>query len=512
MCGNQVMLKKIILLLVIILTPTVITLVLVYWSFQTTIFSMVPYWNDEVKYWHQILTFTHVGFEGGHYTVGERPAFAKFTHFGPHGPTFPMLYGIAGKIFGWQFYTGIIINLILITLSLSFFLYISKLKLSQLFLLEACILTFYPMLLFIPTNMQESLHQSIAIILGGIFYVLFSKNGNIATIWKIVILLFIIVAMLIRPTWSVLLIPFFIIISPKKSNHDILIACLLGCTGIFIEFLVTQYMHAYYPNSLLGPDFLKNFLSDPIDVALLIIRNKVLINAKYYIPQRNIITLLVYQTSLFIFVLWVWNGITIIKKHFQRYNIIAITTENLEFIFHTFNITFIFLINMIFNQYYGLYRAVAPHVLLTILILIALQKRTWLIGLIILSNIIILPRFVQLYQDFHKPRFVYDEQIFFDVHHNTKDILVYEEDVDPWCNTLLLIPPPEVEFYRSTLGIPSGIGISIILFGELALPPKSKYILLGNRHYGIPQESLNIRLLNTTSFGNIYHNLDANCD
>ena len=86
--------------------PAATILVLIHLLFGTTIFHDHPstqlVWNDEIYYWHQIATFKRAGFNGGYYTYQEVPA-PNLSHFGTHGPMFPMIYGVLGYLVGWHF-------------------------------------------------------------------------------------------------------------------------------------------------------------------------------------------------------------------------------------------------------------------------------------------------------------------------------------------------------------------------------------------------------------------------
>src|SRR4051812_3924309 len=80
------------LLLMIVLAPAIVTYLLMSVRLHVQLTNFIPQWNDEVSYWHQVLTFKTVGFNGGYYAVYEVPPAASFTHFYTHGPWYPMIY------------------------------------------------------------------------------------------------------------------------------------------------------------------------------------------------------------------------------------------------------------------------------------------------------------------------------------------------------------------------------------------------------------------------------------
>ena len=92
----------------------VLVVTLVHHFFGVPLSAYRPIINDEVAYWHQALTFTRAGFNGGYYTLGEVTNPSGLTPFGPHGPGFAVLYGTAGSLFGWYRHSVVILNLIAI--------------------------------------------------------------------------------------------------------------------------------------------------------------------------------------------------------------------------------------------------------------------------------------------------------------------------------------------------------------------------------------------------------------
>jgi hypothetical protein len=58
--------------------------------------------SDELHYREEVQSFKEVGLAGGYSVVNERPAPARWSHFGPHGPAFPAFYGTLARAFGWR--------------------------------------------------------------------------------------------------------------------------------------------------------------------------------------------------------------------------------------------------------------------------------------------------------------------------------------------------------------------------------------------------------------------------
>jgi hypothetical protein len=92
-------------------------LVLVRVLFGAPITAYRPLISDEVTYWHQAFTFSVAGFHGGYYTLDEVTNPSGVTPFGPHGPGFPVLYGLAGTVVGWQRYSVVMLHLIALAIA-----------------------------------------------------------------------------------------------------------------------------------------------------------------------------------------------------------------------------------------------------------------------------------------------------------------------------------------------------------------------------------------------------------
>lgn len=80
------------------LAPLAATLALARLHLGADITQFVPYFNDEVGYWHQVLTFKTAGFNGGYYSLNEWPPMASFLRYDTFGPWYPMLYGAAAAL------------------------------------------------------------------------------------------------------------------------------------------------------------------------------------------------------------------------------------------------------------------------------------------------------------------------------------------------------------------------------------------------------------------------------
>ena len=92
--------------------PAAVVSGLLWGAFRCTPFDFGPFYSDELAYWHETSTFTAVGFAGGNYTVEEALPPLRVVSFGPHGPAFPILYGVFGSLVGWCRNSAVLFNLV----------------------------------------------------------------------------------------------------------------------------------------------------------------------------------------------------------------------------------------------------------------------------------------------------------------------------------------------------------------------------------------------------------------
>ena len=103
------------------------------------------------------------------------------------------------------------------------------------------------------------------------------------------------------------------------------------------------------------------------------------------------------------------------------------------------------------------YRVVAPHLLLSLLLLAACGRGR-VVAVMVLAGLLLTPSFLAAYGVLATRQFT-DEQARFDAFaRQTAGTLVYQAQDDPWCNTILL--PLRTAFLPESLAIPAGIGIS----------------------------------------------------
>ena len=233
-----------------------------------------PDTSDAIMYWHQIKTFVAVGFSGGYYTVGEEAAPASFTHFYAWGPWFIALYGLIGKVVGWNLWSPMLFDVAAVTLALLGAVLLIRPNSRQLVLMLLVLLTYWPLHLQLPRAMQEPFHYAVAIMLAGIFYRLLVHEGAVPHRLLGAALVMILGAGLVRPTWAVLLLPLVTIVVEKRPHSRTTrgsrfrqVFCgwpfLTACAVVAGIFLLSRYVAAPYPTRVMSD--VQLLLSSPVD-------------------------------------------------------------------------------------------------------------------------------------------------------------------------------------------------------------------------------------------------------
>jgi hypothetical protein len=481
--------------IVIVLIPALATVFLVYLRFHATLLDFAPSWNDEIFYWHQAQSFRAVAFGNGYYVFNELPAKAAFSHYGPHGPLFPVLYGSLGHIFGFHEYSGPLFNLLLLALGTLVFLCSTPYQRRDRLKIALVFLTFWPVLLYLPSNMQESLHAVAAILFAAIFYRLLCQNGAVPTGLFVcfggVIFLF----ALMRPTWAVLFVPLLLYRRSEFSRRHLALSCVLGVLLAAVVFVVFQLFSAPYPN----------FMSTVADGgqhsaggSLAVFLSHFADNMRGLINFRNgasMEVLLRYQTIivLLLLALAAWRHLPRLRG-MDRYAA-----------FHLINlgIPMVFVVLFYDVAEWRDYRVLAPHLLLSLLLWCTLGQSK-LVYLISTTNLLFSLGFGVAFSRIHTEQFVpYTPTT------PWPQALSYKPERNAWCNTLLTDAPLD----RRLMNLPAGFGMSFILrTREFKAPVKSRYLLLSDKGYDGLKDGLHVKRMLKTDLGTLYRNLDCDCD
>jgi hypothetical protein len=489
----------------------VLVLVLVRVLFGTPLSQYRPIINDEVAYWHQALTFSHAGFNGGYYTVDEATNPSGLTPFGPHGPGFAVLYGSFGSIFGWHRHTAVVLNLIAIAGAAWVWVWLTAPSLPRLLLGGAMLLTFWHMVFWAPTGMQESLHHAGAIVLAACFArVLGRPAGRPTRVLgpspgrPTIVLGWIAIGLLafIRPSWIILL-PLWAIAVTRDARRPIQVAA-VGGSVLYGALILFAYSNTTAPYGN-GFFFLRAATrSVPLTALTDNLRSNLhrIVRTDQYDPIE---LLQRWQYGAF---LLATGAATVWALRRRRQLPGLIPHLPLTALAMAGALGGMLLVYEFSN--FAEHRILSGFLLFGAMLCLVAPGRMgpWLVAGLVLSNVLSVSMAADAFESRWRDHFEWDAQELSELHQAIDGNVVYQPGSSRWCNTLLTSQyPPHL------IAMPAGIGLSVLQKPEqMHLPPRSRYILLDDAIHTPLAGRLNLDPIATLPYGTLYVNRDAMCD
>jgi hypothetical protein len=482
-----------------------LVLALVHAFYGVPISAYRPTINDEVAYWHQTLTFSHAGFYGGYYTLGEVTNPSGLTPFGPHGPGFVVLYGLFGKIFGWHRHTAIILNLIAIGTAGWIWVSLSRLSVPRLLLSAPLLVTFWHIVFWAPTSMQETLHHAGAIVMAACFA---SALGPAQRRW-ITASGWIVVGALsfIRPSWIILM-PLWAIATTHASRRSAAIATVAGSLvyGAAILFAYSRTSAPYDTGflflraaslSLAAPEIVDNVAANAQRLASPDQFHPIELLERYQYGALLLATTIAAMVTR-----WQRRGLTpslspSLSPHFSiAAAALAVALTAMLVLYQFTN--------------YAEHRVLSAFLLFGTLLCLAAPGRVGpllAIG-ILLSNAASARTSFAGFEDGWREHFVWDRRGISELERALEKTVAYRAGASRWCNTLLTSQyPPQL------IVVPAGIGLSVVRKPELmTLPPRSHYLLLDAPVRAAFTSPLQLEPVATLPYGTVYINRESGCD
>lgn len=237
---------KLLLNLLIIALP-VIMYVLITGGRIAEEYTPLAIYGDETGYFRVTKSFVECFSNFGNYGVslGDDVA-ANYGGFSAHGPKYIVLYGLLGKFFGWETYSILIFNILLLTCAVAIFLYLTKLNIKQLVCFGVLMVSFFPMLYFFISGMVETLHFAFILIFMGLFYKFYETRSFK---WYLLTYAFIFFMVFFRINYFVLFIP-LVILYRHKNKKMLFIDLALSLILSALSYILIGMFSAPYPSYL----------------------------------------------------------------------------------------------------------------------------------------------------------------------------------------------------------------------------------------------------------------------
>jgi hypothetical protein len=452
--------------------------------------TAIPYVSDEIAYWTQIAAFQVAGFNGGYTTADEHPARATFSHFGPQGPAFAMLYGTVARATGWQYQSGPIFGAVAFVLGASLWLAVAKPDWLRAALVLA---TFWPLVLAAPNTMQEPLHFAIgaalAALTGAVLADGATPRGRLWLTWTILA-----VAALVRPTWALVAVGLAWQLSRKRGSSTGAPGLVAGVALTGVLYLSFTSLAAPYRGSTLGLDVIQ---SGVVQGSLTLLRGLVTGSGRWLLGEAEPLERFYRLELLAVAILTVVSAVR---------GRAASTRRLMAAMAATLWITIAATMALQNIGGWRDYRACTPPLLMAVLAAVATRER-WSWG-IIAAHLAVTPLAITTFIDFQAPRWDRADPVVA-IERFARSIsghVHFDPALFSWGNTLLI----GVDRYDyPLLGVPRGIGISVSFdWTDLRPPVRSRYLLLAEPDVEALAGRLRLHKLADTPMGGLYENED----
>jgi chromate transport protein ChrA len=480
--------------------PVLMTVGVVVLYLDTDLSRLVPGTPDEIRYYLQIQGTAHAGLDTGYFTVEEDPAPVSFLRYGPHGPLFPLLYGGLAALAGWPHYAAMIVNVGAWVLALIALLAATRPDRAQLLLMIGVIAPFFPALIFWPSNMQESLHQAIGILLAAGTYRLLKDDSPRL---RVALFAFVAFASLIRYTWAFYFPILLLLGLPRPAFRQGLVTLAQGL-GLALAALVAF--------TLLASPVKHNFITDFLDAlpdspshAFELLGDNLSHNAHFVLGDDStfgrggwiVLIMLVFAVAI--------AALFVIRA--RR----AGPESNLwrEAAFHALNLLPVTLLSFVLYDVWQGYRTLSAHVLASLLLLI-LTRRFRPVLAFVAASLVCIPLFPKLGDPYFDANFFYRESDIDAVTAATEPFLRYDPEASGgWCNTVLV----SVSNYNARLThLDPGLGAAMLYdVDALSMPPRSKFLLLNREDASAVRDQTPLEYLADTPGARLYYNPISGC-
>jgi hypothetical protein len=490
------------------------------------LWDCIPYWHDEVWYWNEIAVFHAAGFHGGYTVTNEIPAPATFVHFGTHGPVYPALHGSLTRLVGLFPCSIPVLNAACLLLASTIWVLVCRAGRRVAWAGLLVVVTFWPLILYLPSSMQETLHHAIAFLVAAVVVASFQKPES--RLRLLVALAIVVAAAQIRVTWCWVILPLFWVgCQPQRWSGRIAI---FGAALAIIAALYAEAVWLYSPH----PNFMSEFLSRATESPLAGLTQLMGHTAKnlvrYVVPDHGswlerglrVQVLLILGAAIY-------HVVRLGRQRrgtFEPSNLFPAAkresgqtmqssggpgerSANGEDCSAAFTFVLLNLLGIVgfVIAFYDVmdwrdYRVVAPHLLLSLLVLLGVQAAQWLTGYVLLALLLGLLA-PGKFAEFHRGRVAYDAAQIAAFSEQMGNLVRVDEQASAWDKTLLV----HIDRLNSPLllGLPRGIGVSIVYrWQDQAYPPRSKYVLLTNaeiNRLGVPSSLARVA---ATPLGDLY--------
>jgi hypothetical protein len=467
------------------------------------LWDYTPVQSDDLSYWHQIVTFSRVGFHNGYYSYQEQLAPA-LSAYGFWGPVLPLLYGCLVALVGASATVVVDLNVLVLVACVGAAMAVARPGRRRTLLVAALVGTCVPLLFYIPTGMQETVHYGLAVLLAALFHRLMRAGPGARTRptgWLVAVIL---LGALLRAPWGILLIPAGVLAcrgNPRRAAA----AAGAGAAGAVCLGLLFSIWSAPYPYVNLDKIRFAATLHERVSALVATIGHNV-----RQLPQFQPVWLIGnaqrYQVIVVVVVGLGLLGAAWRRQRRDEAMLAGVVTAAV--------LLPVGLVIAVYEIAAGT-RILGPHLLFAGVLVALHAPRGRLLALPVLLVVTGLAAVPLLRTDV----ITIDRANFLDgvsaravtaFHGQLGGQLAYRPGADRWCNTLLVSTDPV--FFPELRAVPPGIGVSVDIDHVFGGPLKSAYVLANDvRKPLLPDGGARLVPLARTSRGTLYRNPDSPC-
>jgi hypothetical protein len=479
-----------------------LVVLLVRWLFGVPLSAYRPVLSDEIYYWHESLTFARAGLHGGYYTLQEVTNSSGVTPFGAHGAGFVMLYGLAASVFEWHRHSVLVMNLVVIAGACWIWAAFAPVTTRRIWLSILLFGTFWQMVFWASTGMQESFHHAGAIVMAVLFARALSSPPSAwltacggATLCLLA---------LVRPTWIIVM-PLFALVTSRQSTRTRAVAAVTA--SLVIGAMMLMIFNRTVAPYTGGFSFVAVFSRSAEQATVL---SNLLFNLRLTVTFSEYDDLEILHRiqyggflvgALAFAVVLKWRAAGWRTRPFAHLAVAATTMA----VMLGLMLTLYSLTNC------AEHRVLSAFLLFGVLLTLAAPGRipVFLATALIASNVVTAGTFRRVFEAKRQEQFVWDRrginalEAAMTTHH-----IAYRHDLSRWCNTLLTAQEPPY-----LIAVPPGLGISVVREAdEMPVPPRSRYLLLDDSAFTHFRRPLHVQPLATLPYGTLCLNLESGCD
>jgi hypothetical protein len=366
---------------------------------------------------------------------------------------------------------------------------------QRLLLSGLLLLTFWHMVFWAPTGMQESLHHAGAIVMAACFA---SALGSSTRGWATVLgWIAIGVLSFIRPSWIILM-PVWAFVTVRHACR----AAILGTVAaslLYGAIVLSAYSATTAPYEG-GFFFLR---AANVTLSLRELADNVMSNLQRLASPDQFHQIELLERYQYLGLLIAAGVAVAIAKHTARpaahFTVAAVTL----------GMAFVAMLLLYQFTNYAEHRVLSAFLLFAALLCLGAPGRmgSVLAAGIIVSSVVSARVSLASIEDAWRDRFVWDRHGVLELERALDKVVVYRPDGSRWCNTLLTSQyPPHL------IAVPAGIGLSVVRKPELMmLPPRSHFMLLDEPVHAAFVRPIDLRPVATLPYGTLYVNLESGC-